>query len=106
MPLSLSVETDRHGVRGTDHYDAEYSRHHEEVLVYLSGFGGGPESPDFGILPEATEWAGLAMAVFGVLTERLVIRPILGQPAFSIVMLTFGIGYVARGLITMVPVWP
>jgi branched-chain amino acid transport system permease protein len=44
-----------------------------------------------------------AMAVFGVLLERIVIRPILGQPAFSIVMLTIGIGYVARGLITMIP---
>jgi len=43
------------------------------------------------------------MALFGVLLERLVIRPILGQPAFSIVMLTIGIGYVARGLITMIP---
>ena len=44
-----------------------------------------------------------AMAVIGVLIERVVIRPILGQPAFSIVMLTIGIGYVARGLITMIP---
>jgi branched-chain amino acid transport system permease protein len=44
-----------------------------------------------------------AMAVFGVLLERIVIRPILGQPAFSIVMLTIGIAYVARGLITMIP---
>ncbi len=44
-----------------------------------------------------------AMALFGVLLERVVIRPILGQPAFSIVMLTIGIGYVARGLITMIP---
>ena len=44
-----------------------------------------------------------AMTLFGVLTERVVIRPILGQPAFSIVMLTIGIGYVARGLITMLP---
>ena len=43
------------------------------------------------------------MALFGVLLERVVIRPILGQPAFSIVMLTIGIGYVARGLITMIP---
>lgn len=43
------------------------------------------------------------MALFGLLLERLVIRPILGQPAFSIVMLTIGIGYVARGLITMIP---
>jgi branched-chain amino acid transport system permease protein len=44
-----------------------------------------------------------AMGLFGVLAERAVIRPILGQPAFSIVMLTFGIGYVARGVITMIP---
>ena len=45
-----------------------------------------------------------AMAAFGLLAERLVIRPILGQPAFAIVMLTIGIGYILRGLITMVPV--
>jgi branched-chain amino acid transport system permease protein len=44
-----------------------------------------------------------AMGVFGVALERIVIRPILGQPAFSIVMLTIGIGYVMRGLITMIP---
>ncbi|MDB5914919.1 MAG: inner-rane translocator [Ramlibacter sp.] len=43
------------------------------------------------------------MALFGLLLEMVVIRPILGQPAFSIVMLTIGIGYVARGLITMIP---
>ena len=47
--------------------------------------------------------AVVAMAIFGVLLERLVIRPVLGQPAFSIVMLTIGIGYVARGAITMLP---
>ncbi len=47
--------------------------------------------------------AVLAMAGFGMLVERLVIRPVLGQPAFSIVMLTFGLGYVARGGVTMVP---
>ena len=45
-----------------------------------------------------------AMAIVGFCAERLVIRPVLGQPAFSIVMLTIGIGYVARGLITMIPV--
>ncbi len=44
-----------------------------------------------------------AVAAFGVLLERVVIRPILGQPAFSIVMLTIGIGYVLRGAITMIP---
>ena len=44
-----------------------------------------------------------AMGLFGWLVERVAIRPILGQPAFSIVMLTFGIGYVARGAVTMIP---
>lgn len=47
--------------------------------------------------------AVLAMAIFGFGVERIVIRPILGQPAFSIVMLTIGLGYVARGLVTMIP---
>ncbi len=44
-----------------------------------------------------------AMAVFGFVLERIVIRPILGQPAFAIVMLTIGVAYVARGLVTMIP---
>jgi branched-chain amino acid transport system permease protein len=47
--------------------------------------------------------AMLAMGAFGVVLERVAIRPILGQPAFSIVMLTIGIAYVARGLMTMIP---
>ncbi|MBA4261460.1 MAG: branched-chain amino acid ABC transporter permease [Comamonadaceae bacterium] len=47
--------------------------------------------------------AVVAMGLFGVLLERVVIRPILGQPAFSVVMLTIGVGYVLRGLITMIP---
>ena len=44
-----------------------------------------------------------AMALFGLMAERAIIRPVLGQPAFSIVMLTIGIGYIARGAITMLP---
>ncbi len=44
-----------------------------------------------------------AMGLFGLFVERLVIRPILGQPQFTIVMLTIGIGYIVRGLITMIP---
>lgn len=45
----------------------------------------------------------LGMGLLGMGLERLVVRPILGQPAFSIVMLTIGIGYVARGAVTMIP---
>ncbi len=43
------------------------------------------------------------LAIFGFLTERLILRPILGQPAFAIVMVTIGVGYTSRGLITMIP---
>ena len=36
----------------------------------------------------------VALGLFGVALERIVIRPILGQPAFALVTLTIGIGYV------------
>ena len=45
----------------------------------------------------------LVMACMGWLIERVVINPVLGEPAFAIVMLTIGVGYVARGLVTMIP---
>jgi branched-chain amino acid transport system permease protein len=45
----------------------------------------------------------IVMGLFGVLLERFVIRPILGQPQFTVVMLTIGIGYIVRGVITMLP---
>jgi branched-chain amino acid transport system permease protein len=34
-----------------------------------------------------------------------VLRPLLGQPAFTVVMVTIGIGYLARGVVTMIPYW-
>jgi branched-chain amino acid transport system permease protein len=47
--------------------------------------------------------AVVSVALFGLATEHLVLRPLLGQPAFSIVMVTIGVGYVARGAVTMIP---
>ena len=44
-----------------------------------------------------------ALALFGLMVERSVIRPILGQSAVSVIMLTIGVGYVIRSLITMLP---
>lgn len=44
-----------------------------------------------------------ATGIVGVVIERFLIRPILGQPIFSVVMLTLGIGYIIRSLVTMVP---
>ena len=73
-------------------------------LMMLGAFGGLVGMTMLGFPFWAAVLAAVAaMALFGVLLERIVIRPILGQPAFSIVMLTIGIGYVARGLITMIP---
>lgn len=43
------------------------------------------------------------MGLLGWVLERAVIQPVLGQPAFAIVMLTLGLGYIARGAITMLP---
>jgi branched-chain amino acid transport system permease protein len=50
-------------------------------------------------------FAVAVMALVGMLTERVVIRPVLGHPAFTVVMITIGIGYVMRGVVTMVPGW-
>jgi branched-chain amino acid transport system permease protein len=55
-------------------------------------------------------WAAVAaallvMALFGLALERTVLEPILGQPAFATIMVTIGIGFVARGLVTMIPGW-
>jgi branched-chain amino acid transport system permease protein len=73
-------------------------------LMMLGAFAGLLAAAYFGL----PYWAALLAAVLvlaglGLATERLVLRPILGQPAFAIVMVTIGIGYVARGLVTMVP---
>ena len=55
-------------------------------------------------------WVALPLAfvgmwLVGMLLERAVLRPILGQPAFTVVMVTIGIGFIARGLVTMIPNW-
>jgi branched-chain amino acid transport system permease protein len=73
-------------------------------LMMLGAFAGLAATTLLGLPYWAAFLAAVAaLALFGLAAERLVLRPILGQPAFAIVMVTIGIGYVARGLITMVP---
>ena len=73
-------------------------------LMMLGAFGGLVAMTMLGFpFWLAVPAAILAMALVGVLTERVIIRPVLGQPAFSIVMLTIGLGYLGRGLVTMIP---
>jgi branched-chain amino acid transport system permease protein len=50
-------------------------------------------------------FAVIVMAAVGMLIERTVIRPVLGYPTFTVVMITIGIGYILRGVVTMVPGW-
>lgn len=45
------------------------------------------------------------MLLFGILLERSLLQPLLGQPAFTVVMVTIGFGYLARGVVTMIPAW-
>jgi branched-chain amino acid transport system permease protein len=45
------------------------------------------------------------MMVFGMVTERVILRPVLGQPQFTVVMVTIGVGFVMRGVVSMVPGW-
>jgi branched-chain amino acid transport system permease protein len=43
-------------------------------------------------------FAVIAMALFGMLAERVVVRPILGYPQFSIIMVTIGLGFFLRSM--------
>jgi len=47
-------------------------------------------------------FAVCGMAVFGMATERILVRPILGYPQFSIVMATIGLGYFLRSIAGMI----
>ncbi|MEM6794501.1 MAG: branched-chain amino acid ABC transporter permease [Acidobacteriota bacterium] len=40
----------------------------------------------------------LAMAIVGALLERVVLRPMIGEPPFAVLMITIGLGFVLRAL--------
>jgi branched-chain amino acid transport system permease protein len=43
------------------------------------------------------------LAVIGFIVEFALLRPVFGQPSFSAIMVTIGLGFLARGLVTMIP---
>lgn len=49
--------------------------------------------------------AALSCALFGLLAERLLLRPLSGQPHIPIVMTTLGLGFMLKGGVTMMPGW-
>ena len=40
----------------------------------------------------------LTMAIIGALLERLLLRPMIGEPHFSVLMLTIGLGFILRAI--------
>jgi branched-chain amino acid transport system permease protein len=72
-------------------------------LMMLGGF----VAYTFIVLLGLNYWLGalfavLTMGLVGMFIERFVVRPILGYPAFSIVMATIGLGFLLRSLAGMV----
>ncbi len=55
--------------------------------------------------PLALAGAALLCALFGLLAERAVLRPLLGQPHIPIVMTALGLGFMLKGAVTMLPGW-
>lgn len=57
----------------------------------------------FGLPPTIGVAATLAMAVvIGVLIERLVLRPMIGEPIISLIMVTIGLSSVLRGIVNAI----
>lgn len=49
--------------------------------------------------------ATACMALVGALLDRVVLRPMVGQPVFAIVIITIGIGFVIRSVVIVLPGW-
>ncbi|MCJ7772687.1 MAG: branched-chain amino acid ABC transporter permease, partial [Desulfobacterales bacterium] len=47
----------------------------------------------------------LFMALFGLIIERVVLRPLVGQPIFSMVMVTIGLMIFFKSVVSMIPAW-
>ncbi|MBK6787403.1 MAG: branched-chain amino acid ABC transporter permease [Betaproteobacteria bacterium] len=45
------------------------------------------------------------MALIGAALDRIVLRPMVGQPVFAIVIITIGIGFVIRSVVIALPGW-
>jgi branched-chain amino acid transport system permease protein len=55
-------------------------------------------------------WAALlttiiALGLLGMIMERVLIRPLIGQPTFVLFIFTLGLGFFIRNFVSMVPGW-
>jgi branched-chain amino acid transport system permease protein len=72
-------------------------------LMMLGGFTGLGLATLGWPWPLALAGAAVVCALFGLLAERVVLRPLLGQPHIPIVMTTLGLGFMLKGAVTMIP---
>src|SRR5258706_4143257 len=47
----------------------------------------------------------VTMMLVGVALHEVALRPVLGQPQFTVVMLTIGVGLVLKAIVGAIPVW-
>ncbi|SHJ95293.1 amino acid/amide ABC transporter membrane protein 1, HAAT family [Desulfatibacillum alkenivorans DSM 16219] len=47
----------------------------------------------------------LAMGIVGAILERVVLRSLVGEPTYAIVIVTIGISYFIRSIVSMIPGW-
>ena len=58
---------------------------------------------DFGLNFVASFMLTMVFSVFlGLAVERLVLRPLIGEPIISVIMVTIGLTYILRGLVIMI----
>jgi branched-chain amino acid transport system permease protein len=55
-------------------------------------------------------WAALVLTIvlmgtFGLLLERTVLRSLVGEPVYAIVIVTIGISFFMRSTVSMIPIW-
>jgi branched-chain amino acid transport system permease protein len=49
--------------------------------------------------------SSLATGLLGTLFEKILLRPLIGESVFPIIMLTLGLGYFIRASVNMIPQW-
>ena len=42
--------------------------------------------------------AVVSMAIIGILIERVILRPMIGEPPFAVLMITIGLGFILRAM--------
>lgn len=47
----------------------------------------------------------IALGLFGMILERIFLRPLVGEPIFAIVIFTIGLSYFIRSCVSMIPGW-